>query len=59
MQGVKCGCGILSNVEWLDAILVRCGMLAEMQCVMWDSVMCNLYLGVMWNGVPMWGSDLM
>ena len=31
---VKCGCGILSDVEWFDAILdmVRCGMTVEMQC---------------------------
>ena len=51
MQVVKC-CGIPSDVEWFDAILdmVWCGMMVEMQCgmccglecVLWDSVMCNL-----------------
>ena len=36
MQDVKCGCGIL-NVEWFDAILmVWCGMIVEMQCVVWN-----------------------
>ena len=78
MQDAKCGCGILSDVEWLDAILdcvmrndgwnavwdVWCGL----ECVLWDSVMCNLHLnlvmcmvwcevecGMMWNGVPRCG----
>ena len=56
LQDVKCGCGIPSDVEWFDAILnmVWCGMMVEMQCgmcavvwnVLWDSVMCNLYLKV-------------
>ena len=69
MQDVKCGCGIPSDVVWFDAIVmlndgwnavwdVWCGGL---ECVLWDSVMCNLYFsecgdvhGVVWGGMWEW-----
>ena len=65
MQDVECSCGIPSDVEWFDARLdvVWCRMMVlkcSVECVMWDSVMCNLYLNVMcmvWCEV--WWSDLM
>ena len=44
----KCGCGIPSDMEWFDAILdmvascVWCGL----EHVLWNSVICNLYLNV-------------
>ena len=50
MQDVKCGCGIPSDVEWFDAILdmveMQCRMWCGLECVLWDSVMCNLYFNV-------------
>ena len=72
MQDVKCSCGIPRDVEWFDAILdmavytmlndgwnavwdVLCDGL---ECVLWDSVMCNLYFsecgdvhGVVWGAM--------
>ena len=45
---------------------MQCRMWCGLECVLWDSVMCNLYfnvvmcmawckVGVMWNGVPRCG----
>ena len=70
---------ILSDVEWFDAILdmVWCEMIVEIQCgmcavgcVLWDSVMCHIWMwcawcGARWNGrdvewcAEMWWNDLM
>ena len=66
-QDAKCGCGIPSDAECNGWNAVWDGW-CDLEDVLWDSVMCNLYLkcgarwnvGVMWNGVPRlwWPIDL-